>query len=187
MIEVVMGIIFIVVPVLFGFIIFGFAGGITTGILFWAMLAFLSIFLVIGIAFLVIGLKKLFTDKLTDRKGVDTIGVVADIMPDNISVNDRCYYKVKVRFYDSQNVLRNLEERIGQDPEKYRIGDLINIRYYRDDVNIMGTVDEKQLSYGERRKLDKLMDVRANLQSMDIHFEEGTDVVVVNGIRYRKE
>ena len=103
---------------------------------FDAMLApklFLGIFWLIGIGFLVVGIRKLVIDTMTRVKGELAIGMVVDILETGTYSNGRPEWKAKVMVAMEDGTLKEFSEVIGYDANKYSMGEYLEVKYYKKD------------------------------------------------------
>lgn len=121
--------------------------------LLWPKL-FIGAFIVIGIVFLIIGLKKLMTNALTATVGTLAYGLIVDIYPSDCYVNDNPVLNADVLVVDKNDVLKLHTESIGLDYDKYNTGDFVQVKYYKNDVNIICLSHPKEIPEHIRIKLN---------------------------------
>lgn len=115
---------------------------------FDAMLApklFLGIFWLVGIVFLVVGIRKLVIDTMTRVKGKLAIGMVVDILETGTYSNGRPEWKAKVMVAMEDGTLKEFSEVIGYDANKYSMGEYLEVKHYKKDINILGTTSPQRL------------------------------------------
>lgn len=105
------------------------------------MLLFMSIFWIIGIAFLVIGIKKYKTDKNTEEYGEECFAKIRSVYFSGTVVNNRREYKADFLVYiPSERRVKKISETIGFDPMDYPENGYVKVKYYQDDINIKETL-----------------------------------------------
>ena len=107
---------------------------------------FIGLFLSIGIAMILVGLKKILTNLLTKIKGVETYGLVIDIARSGTYVNGRPELMAFILVPVNDEVNR-YSEIIGFDWNRYRVGDFVLVKHYKNDVNIIRRVNGNTVPY----------------------------------------
>lgn len=111
-----------------------------------SVIAFFSIFYIVGICFVVRGVKRVTADKKTDKNGEICYGRIKNISSTGTSVNGRQELKATICSYiPSLNEEKILDEVIGFDYNKYAIGDYVKLKYYNNDVNIIEKVSNQEV------------------------------------------
>lgn len=117
---------------------------------------FLGLFWLIGIIMIIIGLKKLLVNAKTSIRGKLTYGVVIDILETNMYSNGNPQLKADVAVIMEDKSIKRFQEVIGYSYNKYRIGELISVKYCGNDINIGGIASENQLSYNDREIVENI-------------------------------
>lgn len=138
-------------------------------------------FLIIGIVIMVIGIKKLVSNMLTEIKGIETYGVIMDIYPSGASVNGRNIMNVDVNIVEENGNIGRYTESIGTG-RKYNTGDFVKVKYYKYDINIKGKVRKEEIPYYTLEKIS-VEDEIINRPVGDSIVING-DTIVVNGVEY---
>ena len=107
---------------------------------------FIGIFILIGVIFMCIGLKKIITNILTHTVGEEAHGLVIRVYPSGTRVNGRPELKADVLVV-VDNLVNRYSEIIGFDWNKYRAGDFVLIKHYKKDINIKGRIDRRNVPY----------------------------------------
>ncbi len=135
---------------------------------------FFGIFYAIGIIMTVIGLKKVLKNRKTENQGIETFGRIASISRTGMYVNGTPELKASVVTYvPSENIAKTFSEKIGLDPSKYKIGDYLRLKIFKDDINIISKVNDEQVSLREKEIIDK-----------EFPYNSKAGEVVVDGVKY---
>lgn len=130
----------------------GTAGQSGTGVA-WVILI---LFLVIGIFLMIKGLKRIVTDAMTGVKGVPINGVVVDVLETGAYSNGRPQLKARIMAIMPDRTVREFYEVIGFNYNKYKLGECVNLKYYKNDVNIVGLKADNQLTYDELETVERI-------------------------------
>lgn len=98
---------------------------------------FLGIFWFIGFFLMYKGGKKVIADILTKTKGFETYGAITDIYFSGTRVNHRPEYIAEILGIDENNNIIQLKDSIGFGRCQYDIGEILKIKYYKKDFNIL--------------------------------------------------
>lgn len=152
-------------------LIFGLVWTAITGFALWAFTSpmgtsrqsgaggawvILILFLVIGIVLIVKGLKIIVTDIRTSMKGVLISGVIIDILETGASSNGKPQLKARIMAIMLDGTVREFYEIIGFDYMKYKLGECVKLKYYKNDVNIVGLKRDSELSYDELETVERI-------------------------------
>lgn len=184
MFELIFGIIWTAITALITFGFYGTAGDVTVNgnlvsheefsAMLWPKL-FLGIFWVVGIFILFRGIRKIIRDTSTNIKGEECFGKVCNIYNSGTYVNNRPELKADILVYiPSIQETKILSEVIGFNMYKYRIGSCLKLKYYNDDINLEGIVDEFELPSDAKYQFEKS-------QLCDLNTK---NTIVVDGIEY---
>lgn len=111
-----------------------------------SLIIFFSLFYFIGIFLVVKGAKRLIKDKSTEKNGEICYGRIKEISPTGVTVNGNQQLKAKVYFYiPSLNKEEILDEVIGYSYNSYHEGEYVKLKYYNNDINILGKVDKNEV------------------------------------------
>ena len=98
---------------------------------------FLTIFELIGIYMIFVGIKKLIKDKKTDLYGLECYGIIRNILPTGVIVNNKPEYKAIIEFVNPETYeTEDTEEIIGFDYNKYTKDFYVLCKYYEGDINL---------------------------------------------------
>ena len=93
-------------------------------------------FVVIGVTFLIFGIKKIVRDKRTDKFGEICYAKITDVIFNGNSTNGVKYYDAYATVYvESKDEFVKTHDEIGKDPMKYPVGSYVAVRFYEGDVN----------------------------------------------------
>lgn len=102
-------------------------------------IAFLSLFLIVGICFMAYGVLKLYKSFLTNTRGIETCGYIADIYYNGKRVNHTPLFDARIIVVENGQPL-DLKASIGTKRFQYSIGTYVNIKYYQNNAKILSNV-----------------------------------------------
>lgn len=124
------------------------SGALTDGLApFLSMSVFMLIFWGVGIYMLKRGLKKVIANAKTNAHGVETFGVILTIDETGCYVNDRPQLQAEVLVVTEGKELNRYTEVIGFDWNKYHEGQLLKVKHYQNDINVIGAAVEAEIPY----------------------------------------
>ena len=113
-----------------------------------------GIFLITGIALIILGLIKIIKNYLTSKKGEECYGCVKDIKETGKYINDNPIYKAKFSvFVESLYEVKEIEEDLGKSKEEYPVGTYVKVKYYNDDINIIEKLEEDRVPEEIKQKI----------------------------------
>lgn len=141
---------------------------------------FIGIFWIIGLTFIYIGLKKVITNSLTTRYGEQCYGRVCNVYHSGTYINNRPEYKADVLVYiPSTSETKVISEIIGMNGFAYPKGAYLEIKYYKNDINIIGTLNEAYIPQSIKDKLDN-----SETYKTEFNNTKSQHVIVIDGIEY---
>lgn len=189
MIELIFGLVFTVFPLIIGLAMYNGSGEIyVNGVLtsqeeFNAMVwpkLFLGVFVVIGVCFIVAGLRKILKNAKTATHGVEAYGVIMRAFPSNTSVNDEPIMNGEIAVAIDGSV-RVFTESLGLRCKKGSPGECVVVKYYQDDINIVTGISFDSLPFYERDLLKNYYEQANGIGASEISVNEDVgDYVVVN-------
>lgn len=105
---------------------------------------FIGLFVLIGIIFICVGLKKIITNIITNTRGTETYGLVIDVRPSGTTVNGRPQLMADILIVVDGRTER-YSEIVGFDWNKYRTGDFTLLKHYKKDVNLIRRVNANEV------------------------------------------
>lgn len=141
-------------------------GGVWTGFVFLMSLAvvlsgalealaILSIFWIIGIIFLIIGIRKKIIDSNTDKYGEVCFAKIKNVYSDTV-INGRREFKAEFIVYvPSERDVRIISEIIGFDPVDYPKNGYAKVKYFKRDINILKAISVNLVPVNIKEILDK--------------------------------
>lgn len=147
------GIIWTAISVFIAFIMYSGGGNITVNgrpvshAEFEAMLGpklFIGLFILIGVIFICVGLKKIITNIITNTRGTETYGLVIGVRPSGTTVNGRPQLMADILIVVDGRTER-YSEIVGFDWNKYRTGDFALLKHYKKDVNLIRRVNANEV------------------------------------------
>ena len=139
---------------------------------------FLALFWAIGIFMIVKGIKKVKTNRNTEKLGEECYGMVNRIYPTGTRVNNRPEWQAEfVVYIPSKDSIEYISEVIGFDRRKYLPRSFVKCKYYNGDINILKKVNEAQLPLNIKSYFEPYM----NNSNSTVD-----DIITVNGIRYKR-
>ncbi len=107
---------------------------------------FFSLFEIIGIWVIISGIRQIRIDHKTKKFGETAYGRIISISETGASSNGNNEYQAEVLTYlPSENATKYFKEIVGFDPIQYDDGDLVELKYYNNDINILQVVTEDQI------------------------------------------
>lgn len=100
---------------------------------------FFGVFLAVGIYILVSGIIDVLRDKKTDTLGKKTYGMIVDIYTNGAYENNKPEYDARVILINENNEIQEFTETVGFDGFKYSAGEIYEVKYLANDVNILST------------------------------------------------
>ncbi len=148
---------------------------------------FLGVFWIIGLVMLTLGIIKICRNLQTSTHGVETYGVIIDITPTNMRINNRPVMQAEVAVVQDGRIKMHAE-RIGTGRGQYHIGDYLRLKCYKNDINILEKVEQSQVSYLQLPLLEneyqKIHGHNHNYAVPD--YDNADEYITINGQRYRK-
>lgn len=145
------------------------------------------IFLVIGIAFIIVGLKKIIKDSMTKKHGVPCYGIIQDVDETGTYVNGQPEYKATLDIINpNTNQTEKIEEIVGFNQNKYPIHSYVLCKYYKGDINFERIIQPNELP-SNYLDLLKPIDYISSAAYPNIEFSEDREYVTIDGVRYKKD
>lgn len=139
MIEVIIGSIFILASLPVAKI--SFWGGMNSSAIMLVL-----IFGGVGCILFVHGLKEIIRNNKTENYGQECFGKVVYIYDTGTRVNESILYGAEVIVYiNSEHRTMIVKEKVGFNPELYKVGTYVKVKYYRGDINFIGGVSESSV------------------------------------------
>ena len=125
-----------------------------------ATLAVLTLFSVIGIICIIIGLTKSLKDKKTKKKGKECYAIVREHEETDTgtttSTGNKKEYKAILEFINPEtNEIDDIEEIIGLYPNKYPVDSYLLCKYYKGDITIEKVLKEDEVPENIKKELFK--------------------------------
>jgi len=93
---------------------------------------------------------------MTSMKGSEISGVVVDIMETGSYANGRPELKAAIVAILPDRTTKMFYEIIGFNYRKYRMGECVKLKHYKNDVNIIGLKMDNNLSYDELEIVERI-------------------------------
>ena len=148
---------------------------------------FLGVFWIIGLVMLFLGIRKIYRNIRTSTHGVETYGVIIDITPTNMRINNMPVMQAEVAVVQDGRIEMHAE-RIGTGRSKYHIGDYLRLKCYKNDINILEQVEHSQVPYLQLPLLEQEYQSfhgRSNHYTVP-DYDNADEYITINGQRYRK-
>ena len=149
-------------------------------------LLFLSVFWIIGISFIVSGIKIVYRDKQTELNGDFCYGRLIDIMPTGSYVND--VPELKADFLvvvPGSGEIRLMTEIIGfANKVFYDIGDYFELKIFIDDINIVSQIQKEHVTNSDLETL-QLESIRYGVREKMPTINR--DSIYIDGVEYVKK
>lgn len=164
--------------------------------------AMIWLFVAIGVVLIVVGLRKILANIATSTKGEETYGIVVDVYPSGTRVNGRPVLNADVEIVESNGMIGRYTESIGMS-HKYRVGDFVEVKYYNNDINILGRAADSEVPYDHRERLIAESGIGASHEysgTFNQRYDNGSygykynagrtsgdDTVIINGVEYTRK
>lgn len=149
---------------------------------------FIGVFILIGVIFLIVGIRKLLKNAATSVKGEESYGIITRVACSNTYVNGQPIMDGFISVVVDDTV-QEFKESLGLNYKKGGLGDCVRVKYYNGDVNIIETVLFEEIPYHMQDKLRSYHEqsgISSTAQHIDTHEPIG-DYVVINGVQYKKQ
>lgn len=116
----------------------------------------LGAFLLIGIVFIIVGLKKIIRDRMTTVKGVECFGRIINVYPSGTTVNEVPELMADVLIYmPLDGKAEIMSEVIGLSSNtEYENGCYVKVKQYKRDINFEERVTEDSIPLNIKQLLD---------------------------------
>ena len=152
MLEMVMGFIFMMMGIMVSFVMIGV--GKTS------LIIFTSPFIIFGAFIFYKGLKQRIKDKKTEKNGELCFGRIKETKNNGTEVNGIPYQDAYIyAFIPSLGTVKMMKENIGKYSEKYLPGIYVKLKYFENDINILGVVNENEVPQNQLNELKNLPDI----------------------------
>ena len=148
-----------------------------------AIYIFFGIFIFIGFAFLSVGFRKVIRNALTKKYGYNTYGKVLDVYFSGMKINHRKIYNADVLVVREDGTTECFTERVGT-LRKYRPGAYVKIMQYKNDINILESLEEINIPYSIKYRLDT---ENANDSETTLTDFKEEDTIIINGVTYKRQ
>ena len=184
MFKIIFGLFFILITVPFWVVIIGSGE-------YFALL-FISIFDIVGLVFFISGLKKAIKDGKTRRNGVETYAQINAVLPSGTYVNDVPELKGEFTVFNPNTYqTENVTEILGVGAFKYQVGQVVKVKYYDGDINIIEIVDISQVP-GDASKffttpVASTPSVVGSATSPSLSgITNPADIIEIDGVKYKR-
>ena len=118
-------------------------------------LGFMSIFWIIGIIILGLGIKKYKQDKATENFGQECYAKIVNVYPSGTRINNRMEFKADFLVYVPMrgNVIK-VAEIIGFNPVDYPVNSYAKVKYYNNDINFIENLSIDRVPVNIRDSID---------------------------------
>ena len=103
------------------------------------------IFVIVGAYILFTGIMQVVKNHRTKRMGIETYGIIMALQPSNVRINGRNVWNVVVQIVQDGCRLVQYTEELGTFVGNYQPGTFVRVCYYRDDVNLIGIANQKEI------------------------------------------
>lgn len=146
---------------------------------------FLSLFEIIGIYLMSIGIKEIIKNIKTKKLGVTCYGIIRNIQLTGASINGRPECKATVEILNPETHLQeNIEEIIGFNENKYPVNSYVLCKYYQGDINLEKVISKEEIpanvSYA-------LVEASQPIAATDISISDDREYVTIDGVKYKRE
>ena len=142
---------------------------------------FLGIFLLIGIIMIIKGLKKILANMATSSKGEIKYGYISDVYYNGSRVNGRPRYNARIILIENGSPCE-FEEDIGFKKYQYPSGSYVKVKHYKNDVNILNTIDEYSVPSSLSSWVE--LNVRSRASHADIEDNHSGNTIIIDGVEY---
>ena len=158
----------------------------------YSVLFFISIFDIVGLIFFVIGLKKAIKDGKTRRNGVETYAQINAVLPSGTYVNGVPELKGEFTVFNPNTYqTENVSEILGVGAFEYQVGQVVKVKYYDGDINIIEIVDISQVP-GDASKffttpVASTPSVGGSIPTSSLDgITNPADIIEIDGVKYKK-
>ena len=116
---------------------------------------FIIILIISGLIVLVLGIKKVTRDYLTNKKGIEKYGLVIDSVKRTTNgngVTNTHYYVLTILIVENSGFVNKYKE---VNVSKYDIGSYVRVKHYKKDINIINSVSYDLVPEDIRYKLEE--------------------------------
>jgi len=152
MVELTIGAIFMVIG---AFVSIMFVSAGETGLVLFGLIFFAA-----GLLVFVKGFKQKLKDKKTEKNGEICFGRIKETKGNGTSVNGVEYQDAYIYTYiPSLNTVKLMKENIGAKYQDYLAGKYVKLKYFEDDINIIGCVPKEQVPQNQLAEIEKYTDI----------------------------
>ena len=151
----------------------------------WPKILF-GVFLLIGLTFLIRGIKHMLTNTTTTLIGREAYGYILTSYPNGTIVNGRPLHDAEILVAKTDNTFEIFTENIGGKLSKYYPGSYVKVKYHNKDVNILNSVHDSQVPYATRNRLQNELENEEKYAHYNISGDESkmSDTIIVDGVEY---
>ena len=113
-------------------------------------LILISALLIVGLVFIYIGIKKIWENVVTNRKGVEKYGIVVECFEKRERKRKSGHYILKVLIIDDEDNVRKFDKFCVWG---YGVGAFLIVKYYKNHINIIDCVSSYLVPDFEKYKL----------------------------------
>lgn len=140
---------------------------------------FIGLFLIIGIAFMFFGLKKIIRDIMTSKRGIECLGKIVDVYPSGTYINERPQLKADFAVYlESENRVDVFSEIVGMDWYNFPKGSWFKLKYYEGDINVGEKIKNEEVPIN----IVDMVDNAYNLDSGNVIGEDDSPLDFINSM-----
>ena len=149
------------------------------------VLLFVGIFDVVGIWLFYKGFSKLVRDIRTRKNGVETYAQLMNIFPSGTYVNDVPELKGTFKVFNPDTYQTdNVDEILGVGAFKYHEGQVVKVKYYNGDINILNITDINEVP-GDISKYFTYSSP-TSIESQLSNVTNPADEIEIDGVKYKK-
>lgn len=157
----------------------------------FSTIIFLIPFWAAGVWLLLAGIKKLVVNAKTNINGTLSYGVIVDFSETGAYINDYPVWNAHVKAITEHGLVREFKEVVGTKPT-VDIGDIVSIKWYQDDINIIERVSRYEIPEKTFNVLKASAPVVAQrkdfsqLKTKNRDFIVDGEYIIVDGVRYKR-
>lgn len=150
-------------------------------------------FLAVGIWLLYSGFKKVAKNAKTNAQGSNSYGLVVDFSESGTYINGNPVWNAHIMAIAEYGLVHEFKEEVGLNP-KFDVGDFVAIKYYQDDINVIGRVSLYEVPEKARNILQAANPI-GTIQSRNFtppqpqqkqDFIVRGDTIIVDGVEYKR-
>lgn len=150
--------------------------------------AIIALFFLLGIVMLIKAIRRIIVNICTASRGTLTYGKVTRIRNTCTKESDCAIFMAEIVLEEESGLIGRYMENIGISL-KYEVGDFVKVKYYKDDINIISGVYEREVPERIRNRLNAEAQKPGSTLYMDYNnsYDNQGETIVIDGVEYIKK